>query len=130
MYLAVWQSSWAEGRWLWNNLGLQQAHSPCHAVAFTSCRLGRIAFHPMGDHLGTASYDLTWRLWDIATGDCLLEQVHFLWQVGVLRCANKLAPCQKLSCTKPRRRLSGVAVKVIQCLAMRCRKVTPGLCIQ
>lgn len=31
----------------------------------------------MGDHLGTASYDLTWRLWDIATGDCLLEQVRF-----------------------------------------------------
>jgi U4/U6 small nuclear ribonucleoprotein PRP4 len=39
-----------------------------------SDRLGRIAFHPMGRHLGTASFDLTWRLWDVETGQCLLEQ--------------------------------------------------------
>ncbi|GAB4822458.1 hypothetical protein N2152v2_009504 [Parachlorella kessleri] len=39
-----------------------------------SDRLGRIAFHPAGRHLGTASYDLTWRLWDCETGHCLLEQ--------------------------------------------------------
>ena len=51
-------------------------HSLTCGCLATSCRLGRIAFHPMGDHLGTASYDLTWRLWDIATGDCLLEQVQ------------------------------------------------------
>ncbi len=30
--------------------------------------------HPMGRHLGTASFDQTWRLWDLETGDCLLEQ--------------------------------------------------------
>ncbi len=41
---------------------------------FLACRLGRIAFHPAGRHLGTASYDLTWRLWDCETGHCLLEQ--------------------------------------------------------
>ncbi len=28
----------------------------------------------MGQHLGTASFDQTWRLWDLETGDCLLEQ--------------------------------------------------------
>ncbi len=28
----------------------------------------------MGAHLGTASYDQTWRLWDLETGACLLEQ--------------------------------------------------------
>ena len=28
----------------------------------------------MGRHLGTASFDQTWRLWDLETGDCLLEQ--------------------------------------------------------
>ncbi|EFN58103.1 hypothetical protein CHLNCDRAFT_20357 [Chlorella variabilis] len=39
-----------------------------------SDRLGRIAFHPMGRHLGTASFDQTWRLWDVETGSCLLEQ--------------------------------------------------------
>lgn len=37
-------------------------------------RLGRIAFHPMGQHLGTASFDMTWRLWDLETGQCLQEQ--------------------------------------------------------
>ncbi|PRW05847.1 U4 U6 small nuclear ribonucleo PRP4 [Chlorella sorokiniana] len=37
-------------------------------------RLGRIAFHPMGRHLGTASFDQTWRLWDVETGECLQEQ--------------------------------------------------------
>lgn len=30
--------------------------------------------HPMGRHMGTASFDQTWRLWDLETGDCLLEQ--------------------------------------------------------
>jgi len=37
-------------------------------------RLGRVAFHPMGHHLATASFDTTWRLWDVEQGDCLLEQ--------------------------------------------------------
>ena len=37
-------------------------------------RLGRLAFHPMGQHLATASYDETWRLWDVETGQSLVEQ--------------------------------------------------------
>ncbi|GAX79451.1 hypothetical protein CEUSTIGMA_g6892.t1 [Chlamydomonas eustigma] len=37
-------------------------------------RLARTAFHPMGRHLATASYDMTWRLWDVEVGSCLLEQ--------------------------------------------------------
>lgn len=37
-------------------------------------RLGRVAFHPLGRYLGTASFDMTWRMWDIETGSCLLEQ--------------------------------------------------------
>lgn len=37
-------------------------------------RLGRVAFHPMGRHVGTASFDETWRLWDVETCSCLLEQ--------------------------------------------------------
>lgn len=39
-----------------------------------SQRLGRVAFHPAGQLFGTASFDGTWRLWDIATGEALLEQ--------------------------------------------------------
>ena len=37
-------------------------------------RLARIAMHPMGLHLGTCSFDRTWRLWDLTTEKCLLEQ--------------------------------------------------------
>ena len=28
----------------------------------------------MGRHVGTASFDETWRLWDVETSSCLLEQ--------------------------------------------------------
>ncbi|KAJ4766799.1 hypothetical protein LUZ62_077174 [Rhynchospora pubera] len=40
-------------------------------------RLGRIAFHPSGKYLGTASFDKTWRLWDVSTGkELLLQEGH------------------------------------------------------
>ncbi|KAL3700890.1 hypothetical protein R1sor_018912 [Riccia sorocarpa] len=40
-------------------------------------RLARVAFHPTGAYLGTASYDKTWRLWDINTGtELLLQEGH------------------------------------------------------
>ena len=32
-----------------------------------------VEFHPMGKHIGTASNDKTWRLWDIEYKKCLLE---------------------------------------------------------
>ncbi|DBA65631.1 TPA: hypothetical protein ACH3X2_002690 [Trebouxia sp. C0005] len=37
-------------------------------------RLGRVGFHPLGRHVGTASFDETWRLWDVESCTCLLEQ--------------------------------------------------------
>lgn len=37
-------------------------------------RLARIGFHPTGRYLGTASFDHTWRLWDVETGQELLLQ--------------------------------------------------------
>ncbi|GKC86486.1 U4/U6 small nuclear ribonucleoprotein PRP4-like protein, partial [Tanacetum coccineum] len=37
-------------------------------------RLARVAFHPSGNYLGTASFDNTWRLWDAETGEELLYQ--------------------------------------------------------
>ncbi|CAM6051140.1 unnamed protein product [Sphagnum compactum] len=40
-------------------------------------RLARLAFHPSGAYLGTASYDKTWRLWDVSTGiELLLQEGH------------------------------------------------------
>lgn len=53
---------------------LPAAGQELHRYLGHTDRLGRIAMHPMGRHLGTASYDQTWRLWDLETGDCLLEQ--------------------------------------------------------
>lgn len=37
-------------------------------------RLARIAMHPMGAHLGTCSFDRTWRLWDLEKCVSILEQ--------------------------------------------------------
>jgi U4/U6 small nuclear ribonucleoprotein PRP4 len=40
-------------------------------------RIARCAFHPSGRFLGTASYDTTWRLWDIETRrELLLQEGH------------------------------------------------------
>jgi U4/U6 small nuclear ribonucleoprotein PRP4 len=39
-----------------------------------AARLCRTAFHPMGQHVVTTSYDHTWRLWDVETGSQLLLQ--------------------------------------------------------
>jgi len=33
-----------------------------------------MAFHPGGDYVATASFDRTWRLWSVETGDELLCQ--------------------------------------------------------
>ena len=37
-------------------------------------RLCRIRFHPMQRHVGTTSFDHSWRLWDLETGQSLLLQ--------------------------------------------------------
>jgi WD40 repeat protein len=49
-------------------------HPPSVLLQGHTDRLGRVAFHPMGRHLATASFDMTWRLWDCESGECLLEQ--------------------------------------------------------
>lgn len=41
-------------------------------------RLGRVAFHPSGNYVGTTSFDHTWRLWDVATAqELLLQEGHY-----------------------------------------------------
>jgi U4/U6 small nuclear ribonucleoprotein PRP4 len=37
-------------------------------------RVGRVAFHPSGNYVGSASYDGTWRLWDAEKQKELLVQ--------------------------------------------------------
>lgn len=37
-------------------------------------RVGRVGFHPSGAYLGSASFDGTWRLWDVESSKELLVQ--------------------------------------------------------
>ena len=47
-------------------------------------RLCRTAFHPMKRHVGTTSFDYSWRLWDIETGqELLLQDGHFKECFGI-----------------------------------------------
>lgn len=52
----------------------QNSPTPIQNLEGHEQRVGRLAFHPNGDYLGSASFDLTWRLWDINTGTELLTQ--------------------------------------------------------
>ncbi|CAJ1940242.1 unnamed protein product [Cylindrotheca closterium] len=47
-------------------------------------RLSKVAFHPMGQHVGTTSFDHTWRLWDVETGsEVLLQDGHWKEVYGI-----------------------------------------------
>lgn len=39
-----------------------------------SGRVARVAFHPSGSFVGSAGFDGTWRLWDVAKGKELMAQ--------------------------------------------------------
>ena len=40
-------------------------------------RVCRVAFHPSGDYVASASFDTTWRLWDVETQvELLLQEGH------------------------------------------------------
>lgn len=62
-------------------------HYAIHEVAHLkghAARLSRIAFHPMKKHVITTSFDHTWRLWDIETGqEILLQDGHWKETFGV-----------------------------------------------
>lgn len=47
---------------------------PLQTLSGHSLRVCRVAFHPSGRTLGSASFDETWRLWDVETGSDLLVQ--------------------------------------------------------
>jgi len=40
-------------------------------------RVCRVAFHPSGNYVASASFDTTWRLWDVSTTkELLLQEGH------------------------------------------------------
>lgn len=40
-------------------------------------RICRVAFHPSGDYVASASFDTSWRLWDVTTAkELLLQEGH------------------------------------------------------
>lgn len=47
---------------------------PLRTLEGHSGRVCRVAFHPAGRHLASSSFDTTWRLWDVETGQELLTQ--------------------------------------------------------
>lgn len=49
-------------------------HLPSVRLEGHDDRLGNVAFHPAGRLIGTASFDHTWRLWDVETATELLLQ--------------------------------------------------------
>ena len=50
---------------------------PLSVLRGHEARVCRIAFHPMGDYLASASFDGTWRLWDVARAqELMLQEGH------------------------------------------------------
>ncbi|RLN87006.1 hypothetical protein BBJ28_00004838 [Nothophytophthora sp. Chile5] len=52
--------------------------APLATLKGHKARLGKVAFHPLGNYVGTTSFDHTWRLWDVATAqELLLQEGHY-----------------------------------------------------
>ncbi|CAH0488065.1 unnamed protein product [Peronospora farinosa] len=53
-------------------------NEPLAVLRGHKARLGKVAFHPLGNYVGTTSFDHTWRLWDVATAkELLLQEGHY-----------------------------------------------------
>lgn len=53
------------------------SESPLSVMKGHQDRVCRVAFHPSGDYVASASFDTTWRLWDVKTSkELLLQEGH------------------------------------------------------
>ncbi|CAG8693020.1 623_t:CDS:2, partial [Scutellospora calospora] len=60
------------------NLWSLESDSPLGTLQGHTSRVAKIDFHPSGRFIASASYDYSWRLWDVeTTGELLLQEGHF-----------------------------------------------------
>jgi U4/U6 small nuclear ribonucleoprotein PRP4 len=53
------------------------SETPLSVLSGHQDRVCRVAFHPSGDYVASASFDTTWRLWDVTTSkELLLQEGH------------------------------------------------------
>ena len=56
---------------------LSHSETPIAVMKGHQDRICRVAFHPSGNYVASASFDTTWRLWDINTSkEILLQEGH------------------------------------------------------
>lgn len=54
-----------------------RSETPISVMKGHQDRICRVAFHPSGNYVASASFDTTWRLWDINTSkEILLQEGH------------------------------------------------------
>jgi WD40 repeat protein len=54
-----------------------RSETPISVMKGHQDRICRVAFHPSGNYVASASFDTTWRLWDITTSkELLLQEGH------------------------------------------------------
>lgn len=51
-----------------------KVQTPMRSLEDHDERVNRVLFHPMGRHLLSTSHDMTWRVWDLETGQSMLLQ--------------------------------------------------------
>lgn len=56
---------------------MEKSETPIGTLRGHEGRIARVAFHPSGDYVASASFDTSWRLWDIGTQkELLLQEGH------------------------------------------------------
>ena len=58
-------------------LSAHTSDTPLATMKGHADRICRVAFHPSGDYVASASFDTSWRLWDVTTAkELLLQEGH------------------------------------------------------
>ena len=58
-------------------LSAHTSDAPLATMKGHADRICRVAFHPSGDYVASASFDTSWRLWDVTTAkELLLQEGH------------------------------------------------------